>query len=119
RPARQGGSVATRRGGGSGTPPVHRGARGLPRCPSRGCRRTARATRPPATAHTDRSRGSRRRRSPPPVGWSAADSAIDEAAIPHGLGVVDVATVHQYRAAHGRLDPIEIETAEFVPFGHQ
>src|ERR1700682_6265822 len=45
----------------------------------------------------------------------AADAAIDEAAIAHGLGVEDVAAVNDHRTAHQALQAIEVALAELVP----
>ena len=48
----------------------------------------------------------------------AADAAVDEAAIAHGLGVEDVAAVDDHGTAHETFDAVEVELPKLVPLGH-
>src|SRR5207245_10355893 len=79
----------------------------------------------PATAHPSASRRSPRcdaRKPAPPVTTARklrpADAAVYKAAVPHRLGVEDVAAVDDHGSAHQALDAIEVELAKFVPLGN-
>ncbi len=47
------------------------------------------------------------------------DAAVRDPAPRHFVGAIDVAQVDDDRLRHGRRDPVHVEAAEGIPFGHQ